>query len=88
MGVKIKLNLAFQELAGSKEKEEVNGNTARQCLNDFMNRFPQTRNWLFDPNGSLQSLVLINGETVSQEQLDRPVNENDELWILNILEGG
>jgi molybdopterin converting factor small subunit len=88
MGVKIKLSLAFQELAGFKDKVEVNGSTVKQCLDDFIKRFPRTRNWLFDSNGSLQPLVLINGEALSQEQLNQRVTESDELWILNILEGG
>lgn len=88
MGVKIKLNLAFQELAGSKEKVEVQGSTVKQCLEDLIKRYPKVKYWLFDGQGSLQSLVLLDNEPIRQEELDRPVTENNELWILNILEGG
>lgn len=88
MGIKLKLNLAFQELIGSKDNIEVDGNTVKECLDDFIKRFPPAKDWLFDEKGFLQSLVLMNEETISQEQLDRPVTVHDKLWILNILEGG
>lgn len=88
MAVKLKLNLAFQELAGTRDLILLNGQTVQQCLDDFVARYPRTRSWLYDDSGKLQSLVLLNGESVPQDQLDHPVTPQDELWILNILEGG
>jgi hypothetical protein len=88
MGVKIKLSLAFGQLAGNKDKVEVNGSTVRECLNDFMRRFPRTKKWLFNKDGSLSSMVLMNGEVLLSEEVNRPVTEDDELWLLNLLEGG
>ena len=88
MNVSVKLNLAFQYLIGNEENIEVNGLTVMQCLEDFIKKYPGTKNWLFSDQGSLQSMVLLNNEPVSQEELNRPVTDKDELWILNILEGG
>jgi hypothetical protein len=88
MGMKIKLDFALQQLAGDRDKIEVNGSTVKQCLEDFVKRFPPTRTWLFDKDGSLLSLVLVNSEVLTSDELDRPVTENDELSLLNLLEGG
>ena len=88
MNIEIKLNLAFQEQAGSKEKVEVNGTTVKECLDDFIRQFPRIKNWMFDNNGLLKPLVLINGEVLSMQDLNCSISENDELWILDILEGG
>ena len=88
MGIKIKLNLAFQDQAGSKEKVEVKGTTVKECLDDFIRQYPRIKNWMFDNNGLLKPLVLINGEVLPVKDLDCPVSANDELWILDILEGG
>jgi hypothetical protein len=88
MGTKIKLNLAFQQRAGSKDKVEVKGSTVKQCLDDFSRQYPNINTWLFDNKGSLLPLVLVNDEVLSNADLNRSVDEDDELWILDILEGG
>jgi len=84
----IKLNLAYQKRLGSAERVQVEGSTVKECLDNFVIRFPAARPWLFDKDEKLQSLVLLNGENLSQGQLVRPISENDELWILDVLEGG
>jgi molybdopterin converting factor small subunit len=88
MSPKMKLNLAFQELAGSDEIVEVKGNTVEQCLEDFINKYPRTKKWLYNEKGLLQSLVLLDNQQISQAELNRAVTDKNELWILNILEGG
>jgi len=88
MSPTIKLNLAFQELAGSEEIVEVKGETVAQSLEDLINKYPKIKKWLYNDKGLLQSMVLLNNQQISQEELSRSVNDRDELWILNILEGG
>jgi molybdopterin converting factor small subunit len=88
MSIKIKLSLAFQHQAGSDDKVEVKGKTLKECIDDLSKQFPSIKNWLFDNKGSLLPLVLLNNQSITPEELDRPVFDNDEIWILDILEGG
>ena len=88
MGIKVKLDFILQELAGNKDKVEVNGTTVRQCLEDLIKRFPRMRKRLFDKDGIIIPMVLINDKVLTLEELNRSVTENDELWLFNILEGG
>jgi hypothetical protein len=88
MKIKVKLSLAFQQRAGCKDKVEVNGSTLKQCLDDLMGKYPDIGTWLFDNQGSLLPLVLVNDEALSNKDLNRTVDEDDQLWILDILEGG
>jgi hypothetical protein len=42
---------------------------------------------IFDDNGSLK-ILLLNNEALQEQDLDHPVTENDELWLLSIVSGG
>ena len=88
MGVKVKLDFILQEFAGDKDKVEVNGTTVMQCVEDLIKRFPRMRKRLFDKDGIIIPMVLINNKVLTLEELNRPVTENDELWLFNMLEGG
>ena len=88
MGIKVKLDFILQEFAGNKDKVEVNGTTVMQCLEDLIKRFPRMRKRLFDKDGTIIPMVLINDKVLTLGELNRSVTENDELWLFNILEGG
>jgi molybdopterin converting factor small subunit len=86
--IKVKLDSVLQEFAGNRGKVEVNGITVRQCLDDLIKRFPRMKNRLFDKNGLMIPMVILNDKALSPEELNRPVTENDELWLFNSFEGG
>ena len=87
MSVKIKLNLPLMQLAGNREVIEVTGSTVRECLNELVKQIPGSENHIFNADGSLTLLFLLNNEAIKQD-LDQPVFENDELWLLSIVSGG
>ena len=87
MSVKIKLNLPLMQLAGNREVIEVTGSTVRECLNELVKQIPGSENQIFNADGSLTLLFLLNNEAIKQD-LDQPVFENDELWLLSIVNGG
>ena len=87
MSVKIKLNLPLMQLAGNREVIEVTGSTVRECLNELVKQIPGSENQIFNADGSLTLLFLLNNEAIKQD-LDQPVFENDELWLLSIVSGG
>jgi molybdopterin converting factor small subunit len=88
VAIKIKLNLTLQTLAGNREKIEVTGSTIKQCLNNLIKQIPGAEKHIYNVDGSLKILFLLNEEALQEQDLDHPVTENDELWLLSIVSGG
>ena len=88
MNVRVRLNMSLKKLAGDKERIEVTGNTVRECLDDLMRRLPGAEKEIFDKNGYLRPLILINNTHFPQDELDRDVKDGDELWIITMMHGG
>lgn len=88
MSVKIKLIGSLQSLAGDRETVEVEGKTLGQCLDSFVNLFPEARKYIFGNSGSLSALVIVKGEDVPIQDVLRPVSDNDELLLVDLVGGG
>jgi len=88
VAVEIKLNLPLMRLAGNREKINVTGSTVRQCLEDLGKQIPGAEKQIFNADGSLKLLFLLNNEAITKQDLNHPVVENDELWLLSIVSGG
>ena len=88
MAVTVKLNLPIQRLAGNRERIEVAGTTVKQCLDDLVRQIPEARNIVFDTDGSLALLFLINSEALREQDINHPLAENDEIWLISVLGGG
>ena len=68
----------------------IEGSTIGECLNDFISRFPEARDYLFDQEGQLYDHILIlhNGMSTYCEGLVASVNPGDELNLLFMITGG
>ena len=88
MSIQVRLNVPLQKLAGEKERVEVTGNTVKECLDDLIKRLPGSEKDIFDKDGYLRPLILINNSHFPQDELDREVKDGDELWIINMMHGG
>ena len=88
MGIKIKLNHLFQPYAGNQKTVEVTGGTVKECLDNLIDLYPVFKEILFDNEGSLSAMVLLNGEIVVWKDLDRPVAEPGELRLMPMIQGG
>ena len=88
MSAKIKLSTVFQSMADNQEYVEVKGNTIRESLNEFVTKYPDAASWIIDKKGTLLSFVLLNGEIVNSNDLDKPITEADELYVLPMIDGG
>ena len=90
MSVKINIPQFLQHLANDTKVADVNGITVGECLNDLVKQFPELKAWLFSKNGKLLKYldVYINRESAYPEELAKPVNDGDELHIVNIIVGG
>ena len=90
MSVKIHIAPFLQHLANDVKVAEAKGSTVGECLNDLVNQFPHMGELLFDGNGNLHRSVdvYVNGESAYPEELAKPVNDEDELYILQVIVGG
>jgi molybdopterin converting factor small subunit len=88
MAIKVKLNFPLQKLSGNREIIEVSGSPVRQCLNNLVNQMPESERFIFNPDGSSLLLLLLNNEPLLNQDLEHPVQDDDELWLLSIVSGG
>jgi len=90
MGVKVKIHPFIRHIVNNQEIVEVEGKTVGQCLDWLVNRFPETRKWLFKKDGSLNELVdiYINGENAVPGEMAKPVKDGDLLDIVMMITGG
>lgn len=88
MSIKIKIGQALQQFTKNQDIVEASGNTVGKCLDDLTRQFPDIKKWLFDKNGILLVVILLNGDGVYQKDLNRPVADGDELHLILIIGGG
>ena len=91
MSIKVDIPYFLQSLTNDVEVAEVNGSTVGECLDDLIRQYPQTKNWLFDRNGTLLVFIRINSEDTAihhRDDLSRPVKNGDELYLYLLLGGG
>jgi molybdopterin converting factor small subunit len=90
MSVRVKLPPILQELSGGAETCEVMGRTVSECLKSLETQFPGVKEYLFDRQGRLLRIfgIYLNSDGIYPVELDTPVQDDDEIVILNFLIGG
>lgn len=90
MSVKINLHPILSNLVNSDDVVEVNGRTVGQCLDQLVTRFPELKEWIFNKDGHINSIidVYVNMESSYPEELVKPVTDGDELHIIIVITGG
>jgi adenylyltransferase/sulfurtransferase len=90
MSVKINVRPGMQHLTNDRDVVEVNGKTVGECLNQLVEQFPVMKNELFDADGKVLSYIdiYVNGKSSYPEELAKPVQNGDELYILRTIGGG
>ncbi len=69
---------------------EVSGNTIGQCLGEFIKLYPSTKKLLFEENGNLGGYFgfIVNESWVYPEEINKPIEDGDELRIVALFDGG
>ena len=90
MRVRVKLPPILQELGGGVETFEVTGRTVGECLENLETQFPTIKDYLLDRQGRLLRIfgIYLNSKGIYPVELDTPVQDNDEIVILNFIIGG
>jgi len=90
MSIKIDIPSYLQPFTNNMEIIKVNGSTVGECLDHLIKQFPGFEKMLFSESGELLNYVgiYVNGEDTYPEELAKPVNDGDKVYILYIIGGG
>jgi molybdopterin converting factor small subunit len=90
MDVTVKVPALFRRFTNGQEFVKVSGNTPIECLYELEARFPQIKRWLYDKQGNLRPQVwlFVNGQKISADDLNKPLNDGDELYLIIAISGG
>ena len=90
MGIKFRFPPYLMKFTDGQEVVELAGHTVGECLDNLEILFPSIKQRLCDEQGQLFSFycIYINSDSINSEELDRPVNDGDEITIVPIMGGG
>ncbi len=90
MSIKTVIPSYLQPFTSNLKTVEVNGSTVGECLNNLAKKFPGIERMLFANNVKLHNYVgtYVNGKDTYPEELAKPVEDGDELYILYVIGGG
>jgi|WetSurMetagenome_2_1015567.scaffolds.fasta_scaffold1287213_2 hypothetical protein len=84
----IKLSNQFLPFAGNNKVVEVQGDTIKQSLDNLISRYPVFKELLFDAEGTLSALVLVDGITIVPKNINQSVSPQQEIIVLPMVQGG
>jgi len=90
MSVKVKVSSLLRQSTNGQEIVEVTGNTPLECVHSLQSEFPKIKKWLYDKQGELRPQVwfFVNGEKILRDDVNKPLNDGDELFVLLAIGGG
>jgi hypothetical protein len=90
MSIKVVIPESFLVAAGGITEVETAGKTIGECLKIAAEKATALHNLWFTPEGSLSKYVLLflNGENVSENNLEQAVKDGDEIYPLLVIGGG
>ncbi len=90
MSVTVSISHFMQSYMDGIGEITASGGTVAECLSELVERFPQSKEQLFNEQGKLHSHVgiFLNGEILMPGELEHELKEGDKLTIVNVIAGG
>jgi molybdopterin converting factor small subunit len=90
MSVKVRVQKNLQHIAGVPEVVEVSGHTVGECLNQFLEKYPEIEKKVSGRSKRLLDFVevFINGKSAYPDEESKPVKDGDEIHIMLMFAGG
>ncbi len=90
MSVKIEISPSLQSFTNNMAVVEVNGSTIGECLTLLVKKFPSIENMLLIRNNKLSGPVgvYVNRDQNITRELDKSVEDGEELYMLYMVTGG
>ena len=90
MSIKIGISPSLQSFTNNMEVVEVNGSTIGECLIHLSKKFPGIENMLIIRSNKLFGPIgiYVNRDQNITRELDKPVEDGEELYLLYMIAGG
>jgi sulfur-carrier protein len=90
MSVKVHLHPYLREAVKGKETVEASGKTVGKILIYIDKGYPGFQTRIIEDNGQIKSIleVYVNDRNAYPEELEMPVNDGDEIFIVTLAGGG
>lgn len=90
MSIKIHIHVTHRRHTQGQKTVEVRGKTVGEALNQFIALYPGMKDELFDKKGKLLHYIEIylNNTSAYPGELEKPVQDGDEIQIITFLAGG
>lgn len=90
MSITVRMSDLLQTATKIRRPVEVEGHTPLECLCNLIARFPVLGQWLYDEKGNLkpQIWLLVNSERIYAGEIEKPLKDGDELFIIVAVLGG
>ena len=90
MSVTLNVHKTHRAYTNDQETVVVEGSTVGECLHQLIKRFPDMKSALFDEKGKLRNHIeiYVNAESAYPDELKKPVQDGDEIFLTVMLAGG
>jgi molybdopterin converting factor small subunit len=90
MAVKVHIHATHRQYTNGLESVEVKGSTVGDCLNHLVRQFPAMEKALFSKKDKLHNTleIFVNHASAYPNELMKPVNDGDDIYLLVMLAGG
>lgn len=91
MQVSVYISATLRSFVNRKAKLEIEGTNVKEILQYLQDKYPESKNALFDDDGALRPFVrvYVNDVHVSQEaEFNTPIHEGDNILLLPAIAGG
>ena len=87
---RVNVRYFLPHLTHDQETVDVPGATVGECLHDLVRRYPAMKRWLFREDGQVANFIdlFVNLEMTTPDDLTTPVKENDEIFIVMMINAG
>ena len=89
MSVKVQMSPYLKQYTDEQPVIHLDADTVAQCLNRLAERFPQLSKWFASTGNAFDYITVhVNAMGIYPEELNRRLNDGDELTIIVPYPGG
>ncbi len=90
MSIKVNISSAHQYATNGSEVVDVDGDNISECLKALINKYPSLEKLMYNDADAVSDylLVFLNGQNIPHDELTKPVNDQDEISLVMLIDGG
>ncbi|MBU2509861.1 MoaD/ThiS family protein [bacterium] len=88
MSITIEIAPYLRPFIENRTSVVVGGTNIQECIGELVTQFPGFKEWLFDSQGTLKVLIIVNGKVIPQQGFNLKLGDNDHIRIIMPLDEG